>query len=448
MQWFKASAPIRLKLLIAFGFFWTCNALTVLGFGTGAASMAWTVAIGTLLVSAIAGIWFRAAIADPYVTTVVRMEALASGDLDAPVRFTDHTDCVGRLTKAMFIFKESAAKQIELNAEAERHADVVRTMSLNMEKLAEGDLTADIVVDFPASYAALKHNFNVALKHLRDVIRDVKNSTDAIRLGSSEISQASQDLARRTESNAASLEQTSAALVQIESRLKTAADAADGTVARADSAIASVGTGRATAEMAMQAMGRVGVCAKGIDSVIEGLDKIAFQTRVLAMNATVEAGRAGDAGRGFAVVADLVSALAMRAEEEAKRARDQLSVTQVEISDAVSAVEKVDGAFTDISREVDEVHRLLSGMTTDNVAQSAAVSEITMAVRTMDEATQQNAAMVEQTSAAARNLTGEVETLAQQAARFRLDQIRSPAPRQTAARNLPLRDRVATALYA
>jgi methyl-accepting chemotaxis protein len=202
-------------------------------------------------------------------------------------------------------------------------------------------------------------------------------------------------------------------------------------VARADEAIASVRSGRATAEGAMQAMSRVSVSAKGIDSVIEGVDKIAFQTRVLAMNAAVEAGRAGDAGRGFAVVADLVSALAMRAEEEAKRARDQLTVTQAEIVTAVDAVQKVDGALADISGDVGAVHTLLASMAGDNLAQSAAITQISSAVGSMDRATQQNAAMVEQTSAAARNLAVDVAGLSAQAGQFRTgaEGAAAPAPR-------------------
>jgi methyl-accepting chemotaxis protein len=162
--------------------------------------------------------------------------------------------------------------------------------------------------------------------------------------------------------------------------------------------------------------------------VIEGLDKIAFQTRVLAMNAAVEAGRAGEAGRGFAVVADLVSALAMRAEEEAKRAREQLTVTQAGIATAVDAVRRVDGALDAIAEGVATVHQLIGTMSDHNNAQSGSLSQITSAVADVDRATQQNAAMVEQTSAAAANLAEEVEILASQAKRFQVDSANSRSP--------------------
>lgn len=211
----------------------------------------------------------------------------------------------------------------------------------------------------------------------------------------------------------------------MDGRLKATATAAGETVTRADQAISTVSGGRSVADPAVQAMGRVSESAKGIDSVIEGLDKIAFQTRVLAMNAAVEAGRAGEAGRVFAVVADLVSALAMRAEEEAKRARGQLTLTQADIGTAVEAVQRVDGALENISVDVGEVHHLLASIASDNQGQAAAITQISAAVASMDQATQQNAAMVEETSAAARSLLGEVTSLAERADTFQIDRRRS-----------------------
>ncbi|PTS72280.1 chemotaxis protein [Sphingomonas sp. HMWF008] len=377
--------------------------------------------IALTLASAALGVWFREAIAVPYVATVVRMEGLASGDLSSPIAHTDYKDCVGRLTNAMFTFKTSAESQIRLNAEAVATAESVAAMSQNIARLAEGDLTATIEEAVPESLMGLKSSFNDALANLRSLISGVTQSSEGIRTGSQEIAQASEDLARRTEGNAASLEETSAALTQIDGRLKATATSSTQTVVRADQAIATVDGGRSTAEQAVQAMTRVSDSAKGIDSVIEGLDKIAFQTRVLAMNAAVEAGRAGDAGRGFAVVADLVSALAMRAEEEAKRARDQLSVTQAEIGTAVQAVQNVDGALANISEDVGEVHKLLGTMADDAAAQSSAITQISAAISAMDQATQQNAAMVEETSAAARNLTAEVSSMSNQTAMFTID---------------------------
>lgn len=415
MRWFEADAPIRQKTLIAFASLLSLVAIMAIlellqGNWWMAAAGAIATGVGALLASQ-----FREAICVPYVNTVVRMEALAAGDLASPINYTHYKDCVGRMTTAMFTFRDTALEQKRAGAE---QAEVVATLRAALSRLTEGDLSGEITETFPESYVELKTNFNLALASLRELIGAVGETTDAIRTGSSEIAHASEDLARRTEANAASLEETSAAVTQMDGRLKGTAEAAGRTVERADGTIATVQGGRNIADEAMHAMTRVNDSAKGIDSVIEGLDKIAFQTRVLAMNAAVEAGRAGEAGRGFAVVADLVSALAMRAEEEAGRARDQLTATQTDIISAVEMVQKVDLALANISDDVAEVHVLLGEMAADNQAQSSAVTEISTAIQAMDQSTQQNAAMVEQTSAAARNLASKVEMLADQASRF------------------------------
>lgn len=419
MQWFTETAPIRQKMLTVAlcmtGLVVTAVMATLGAAVAGHPLIALAAGLSVAVVTIVIALRMREAICVPYVTTVVRMENLAAGDLDSPIEYTKFQDCVGRMTKAMFTFQETAKVNLSQAAAQEQ---LVSVLSSHLALLRNGDLTAAIEVEFPPEYALVKTNFNDAIDSIRGLITAVSEGTNAIQTGSMEIAQASEDLARRTEGNAASLEETSAALVQIDGRLKASVIASVKTVSRADQAIATVDSGRSTAAEAVAAMDRVRDSAKGIDDVIEGLDKIAFQTRVLAMNAAVEAGRAGDAGRGFAVVADLVSALAMRAEEEAKRARDQLTVTQAEVVTAAAAVQKVDGALSAISGDVGEVHALLRSMASDNDAQATGISQITVAVGEMDKSTQQNAAMVEETSAAARNLTVEVSELGTRAAAF------------------------------
>jgi len=361
-------------------------------------------------------------IAQPVTSLTRTMADLAAGKNDVDIPDTDRGDELGDMARAVLVFRDAAVAKQETDAanaraEAEQKM-VVETISERLSELANGNLTIQIDSNFPESYAAVKTNFNAAVASLCELIGSVMETTASIRTGSNEIAQASEDLARRTEANAASLEQTAAAITQMDERLKTTAEAASSTVQRADVAIGTVAQGRSTADQAVDAMSRVGESAKGIDSVIEGLDKIAFQTRVLAMNAAVEAGRAGEAGRGFAVVADLVSALAMRSEEEAARAREQLTATQSDVEAAVEMVQKVDGALANISDDVAEVHELLAHIAQDNQAQSTAITEISAAIGSMDQATQQNAAMVEETSAAARNLASEVGGLMDQARAF------------------------------
>nr|WP_314442079.1 globin-coupled sensor protein [uncultured Sphingomonas sp.] len=313
------------------------------------------------------------------------------------------------LVKAALLDMELSVSIYFEQSQVER-TQAISALSHGLSTVAAGDLTADLG-EMPESFKAIKHDFDEAVAKLRELVSGVTDGAIQIQTGSSEIAQAAEDLARRTESTAATLEQTAAAVSQMDVRLKATSNAAERSVQQAGDTSATVTNGRQVARQAVRAMEAVSESATGIDGVIEGLDKIAFQTRVLAMNAAVEAGRAGEAGRGFAVVADLVSALAMRAEEEAKKARTELTTTQTEIVSAVKAVQEVDGELQRISENVEAVHQLARDIASDNQAQASAITEINSAVSSMDRTTQQNAAMVEQTSAAARNLAGEVSRL-------------------------------------
>lgn len=379
----------------------------------------------------VAAVLSKSQIVKPLERLQYAMRALAGGNNAVDVPGTERKDEVGAMAQSVLVFKQAAVEQAKAEkikeASDAAQKTVVDTLEDRLKKLAEGDLTASIDAHFAPEYEGVKANFNAAVAALRDLIASVMESAETISTGSAEIAQASEDLARRTEGAAASLEETSAAVTEMNQRIKNTATAATQTVDRATGAIGVVDSGRSVADEAMQAMSRVSESAKGIDTVIEGLDKIAFQTRVLAMNAAVEAGRAGEAGRGFAVVADLVSALAMRAEEEAGRARDQLTATQADVTAAAEMVKRVDAALGAIVGDVNEVHGLLETMATDNQAQATTVTQVSTAVNSIDQMTQQNAAMVEQTSAAARNLNSEVAALKAQALRFNTGGSRSHA---------------------
>jgi methyl-accepting chemotaxis protein len=379
--------------------------------------------LGLIIVGSVGA--FCALLFKRFVTPTVELAqatvSLSEGK-SAVIPFLDQADELGQIAKAVERFRQATV--VRAQADAQSAADQQRAneeLARVLQTLARGDLTEQIEIEFPESYEQTADKLNAAVSTLRTMIQRVVETARDIHTGADEIATASEDLARRTEGTAASLEQTSATLVQIDARLQGATTASIGTVARADAALATVNLGRATAVEAVAAMHKVANSAKGTDAVIEGLDKIAFQTRVLAMNATIEAGRAGDAGRGFAVVADLVSALALRAEEEAKSARDQLTTTQAEIVVAVAAVHNVDGALQEIATDVGEVNTLLNGMVADNQAQSLAVSEIASAVSSMDQTTQQNAAMVEETSAAAVNLSTKVNVMMEHSKNFRFE---------------------------
>lgn len=348
-------------------------------------------------------------------------DRLAKGEV-ATIPYQDRTDEMGRIASGLEHYRAAAAAQSEADArKLEEQREVTEVLGSGLLALREGDLSRTIDQRFPAEYEVLRHNINEAIASLRARVQLVSESADNIRNTSSEVAHGSEDLAHRTEKSAANLAQATEALAKIEERLRATMIAADNTVKRAGEATTALRDGRGTTARAVQAMDRASGSAKNIDGVIEGLDKIAFQTRVLAMNAAVEAGRAGEAGRGFMVVADLVAALALRAEDQAKQARDMLSETQADILQAADAVHDTDTALDTISGDVEAVHNLIAAIDHDNHAQSAAVSQVSTAMKGMDLVTQQNAAMVEETSAAIRNLSSEVNALAQRAGAFRFE---------------------------
>jgi methyl-accepting chemotaxis protein len=315
--------------------------------------------------------------------------------------------------------RRDLAEQAE-RAKAEEQAAVVTVMAEGMDNLRRGDLTHRITRDFPAGYETLKDDFNAAVARLEETMVSVDGNASAIRRGAHEMTSASDDLSRRTEQQAASLEETAAALEQLTATVAQAAEgarkASELVGAARDDAAAS---GRVVGE-AVQAMDEIQASSKEISQIIGVIDEIAFQTNLLALNAGVEAARAGDAGRGFAVVASEVRALAQRSAEAAREINELISKSGRQVLLGVDQVRLAGENLKRISGRVVNVGDLITEMASASEEQATALREINTAIGHMDQVTQQNAAMVEQTTAATHTLAEETEVLSQSVGRFRL----------------------------
>ena len=256
----------------------------------------------------------------------------------------------------------------------------------------------------------------------------------SIRQGATEISSASDEMSRRTEQQAASLEETAAALDQITATVRRTAEVtreASGVVAKAKVDAQHSGE---VVQQAMSAMGAIETSSAQITSIIGVIDEIAFQTNLLALNAGVEAARAGDSGKGFAVVASEVRALAQRSAEAAKEIKALISASTQQVNAGVSLVDETGKALERIVGQVGHINALVTEIAASAQEQSGALAEVNTAVNQMDQVVQQNAAMVEQSTAASHALAREGDELAGLMAQFEVTAGAPSAPGRARAR--------------
>ena len=447
INWFRTSAPIRTKFDALFVLHLTLG-LVATGATWFAASRGASIAIlvgipaAATLVTTIIELAAKKLICDSYVGTVVRMEGLAAGDFASPIAYTDYTDCVGRMTRAMSVFRQNGEKVKEAN---EAQQVVVEALGSGLSKLASQDLSHRINLNFPSDYETLRLDYNRAMDAIGEVMGAVAEATAGINNGASDIRQASDDLSQRTEQQAASLEETAAAMDEITSTVRETAAGA----VRANSV---VGETRVEAEQsgdvvrrAVEAMGGIERASAEIGEIISVIDGIAFQTNLLALNAGVEAARAGDAGRGFAVVASEVRALAQRSADAAKDVKAKIMASSEQVNVGVELVSETGKALQRIIGRIGEISTLVSTIAGAAEQQATGLQQVNTAVSEMDGVTQQNAAMVEQATAAARSLSEEADELARQIARFRID---GDAPAAAGQRSAPVHQLQARAAQA
>jgi len=287
--------------------------------------------------------------------------------------------------------------------------------------LSEGELSISVDAAEYAQNQNLASSFNLAVERLREIIIEVRSSTIAIRSGSSEISQASDDLARRTEQQAASLEQAAASISELTQKVSEASQLAQQTDKTVLAALQEAQAGGVVVQDTKTAMSKIEDSSKHMGEIIGVIDEIAFQTNLLALNAGVEAARAGDAGKGFAVVASEVRSLAQRSAEAAKTIKTLISSSAEHVETGVALVENTSKVLSRVIEAFGEVNSQVSSMARTAETQSSSISEINSTVGHFDQLNQQNAAMVEQTSAAGASLAMEAEKLSTAVERFRIN---------------------------
>ena len=376
--------------------------------------------------------------------SIAALKALASGDVAVRLAGGQRRDEMGALASAFEHFRVATVDKLQLEQEAstqrgileaermgieaereaaaQRQALVVASLAKGLNTLAEGKLTYRIEQPFTAEYEKLRGDFNSALATIQDTMQLVFTNATAIRSGTGEISAASDDLSRRTEQQSASLEETAAALDEITALVQRSAEGSK-------HAQFVVETTRTDAVQSEEVMGKAVAAMSGIEKasgkigqIIGVIDEIAFQTNLLALNAGVEAARAGDAGRGFAVVASEVRTLAQRSAEAAKEIKVLIRDSDMQVKQGVALVGETGKALERILTQITEINGIVNGIAASAQEQASGLATVNAAINQMDKATQQNAAMVEESTAASHALASETEELSQLVRRFDIGQ--------------------------
>ncbi|WFU05969.1 methyl-accepting chemotaxis protein (plasmid) [Rhizobium sp. CB3171] len=391
--------------------------------------------LGIVFVAAIfAGLFVAAkGITTPIEKLRERMVSLAGGETETSVIGLGRKDEVGQMAAAVAVFRDNAIERIRLERDADANRSLsdrermerdaqkareaaetefaVKALADGLGALSNGNLNYRIDKPFVSHLDQLRSDFNGSITKMQQALRAVGDNARGIDAGANEIRSAADDLSKRTEQQAASVEETAAALEQITTTVKDSTK-------RAEEAGQLVAQARIGAEKsgivmreAVAAMEGIEKSSSEITNIIGVIDEIAFQTNLLALNAGVEAARAGEAGKGFAVVAQEVRELAQRSAQAAKEIKALISTSSNQVRNGVELVARTGQSLSQIVQEVEEIDANVKAIVEAAREQATGLAEINTAVNAIDQGTQQNAAMVEQSNAASHSLAKEVASL-------------------------------------
>ncbi|WP_019573838.1 methyl-accepting chemotaxis protein [Curvibacter lanceolatus] len=298
------------------------------------------------------------------------------------------------------------------------------------ERIAQGDLSNEVRSDSDDEIGQLVSSMGQMQESLRDLVKQVMQATENIATASSEIASGNNDLSHRTEQTAANLQKTSSSMEALTHNVQQSAESSRQASALAGSASQVAEQGGQVVSRVVSTMEEIRTASRKIGDITGVIDGIAFQTNILALNAAVEAARAGEQGRGFAVVAGEVRNLAQRAAQAAREIKTLIGASEAKVESGSELVQQAGSTMSEVVVSVQRVAHIVADITQATGEQSGGLSEVNSAVAQLDQVTQQNAALVEESAAAAQSMQTQAEQLEQLVRKFRLGAGESAALRR------------------